>query len=107
MSLRRSPLPISRTGCLIYHGTNRLHSEKIVAATVDPEHRFDRRQGLNDPFIVPGAIVRHPDQPDWGLGQVQSAIGTRVTVNFEHAGKVVINAAVISLSVIDPETDLP
>jgi hypothetical protein len=60
---------------------------------------------LNDPFIVPGAIVRHPDQPDWGLGQVQSAIGTRVTVNFEHAGKVVINAAVISLSVVDPETD--
>ena len=53
---------------------------------------------MNDPFIVPGAIVRHPDQPDWGLGQVQSAIGTRVTVNFEHAGKVVINAAVISLS---------
>ncbi|MDF2747797.1 MAG: hypothetical protein K0S98_2084, partial [Propionibacteriaceae bacterium] len=44
---------------------------------------------MNDPFIVPGAIVRHPDQPDWGLGQVQSAIGTRVTVNFEHAGKVV------------------
>ena len=68
--------------------------------------RFDRRQGLSDPFIVPGAIVRHPDQPDWGLGQVQSAIGTRVTVNFEHAGKVVINAAVISLSVVDPETDL-
>jgi hypothetical protein len=61
---------------------------------------------LNDLFIVPGAIVRHPDQPDWGLGQVQSAIGTRVTVNFEHAGKVVINAAVISLSVVDPETDL-
>jgi len=62
---------------------------------------------LSDPFIVPGAIVRHPGQPDWGLVQVQSAIGTRVTVNFEHAGKVVINAAVISLSVVDPETDLP
>ncbi|GEO41399.1 hypothetical protein SAE02_55470 [Skermanella aerolata] len=61
---------------------------------------------MNDPFIVPGAIVRHPGQPDWGFGQVQSAIGTRVTVNFEHAGKVVINAAVISLSVVDPETDL-
>jgi hypothetical protein len=107
MSFGRSPLPISRTGCSAYHGTNRLHSQKIVGTTVDPENRFDRRQGLNDPFIVPGAIVRHPDQPDWGLGQVQSVIGTRVTVNFEHAGKVVINAAVISLSMIDPETDLP
>ena len=36
--------------------------------------------------LVPGMRVRHPDQPDWGIGQVQSAIGHRVTVNFEHAG---------------------
>ncbi len=36
----------------------------------------------------PGAYVRHPKQPEWGLGQVQSAIGNRVTVMFEHAGKV-------------------
>ena len=56
-----------------------------------------------DPYLghlVPGAIVRHPDQPDWGLGQVQSADGARVTVNFENAGKVLINAAVIDLTVI-------
>jgi hypothetical protein len=59
-----------------------------------------------DPGIVPGALVRHPDQPDWGLGQVQSVIGTRVTVNFEHAGKLLINGAVISLDVVDPH-DLP
>ena len=81
--------------------------EKIAGAAVHPGDGSGRRQGLNDPFIVPGAIVRHPDQPDWGFGQVQSAIGTRVTVNFEHAGKVVINAAVISLSVIDPDTEFP
>ena len=47
--------------------------------------------------LVPGSIVRHPDQPDWGLGQVQSAIGERVTVNFEHAGNVVIDARRIGL----------
>lgn len=47
--------------------------------------------------LVPGAWVRHPDRPDWGLGQVQSAVGTRITVNFEHAGKVTINAAVVAL----------
>jgi transcription elongation factor GreA-like protein len=41
--------------------------------------------------------VRHPGQPDWGIGQVQSVIGDRVTVNFEHAGKVLINAAVVIL----------
>jgi hypothetical protein len=33
-------------------------------------------------------------------------IGTRVTVNFEHAGKLLINGAVISLDVVDPY-DLP
>ena len=37
--------------------------------------------------LVPGAYVRHPDHPEWGIGQVQSAIGMRVTVNFENAGK--------------------
>ena len=26
-------------------------------------------------LLTPGALVRHPEQPDWGLGQVQSAIG--------------------------------
>jgi hypothetical protein len=47
--------------------------------------------------LTPGAWVRHPGRPDWGLGQVQSAVEQRVTVNFEHAGKVLINIAVVSL----------
>ena len=47
--------------------------------------------------LVPGAFVRHPDRPDWGAGQVQSVIGDRVTVNFEHQGKQMINAAVVAL----------
>ncbi|WP_248298108.1 DUF3553 domain-containing protein [Tabrizicola sp. YIM 78059] len=42
-------------------------------------------------------LVRHPDRADWGRGQVQSVIGSRVTVNFEHAGKVVIDSKRISL----------
>lgn len=42
-------------------------------------------------------LVRHPDQPDWGLGQVQSVVGARVTINFEHAGKVVVDSKVIYL----------
>ena len=50
-----------------------------------------------DPFLEPGALVRHPDQPDWGLGQVQSVAGRKVTVNFEHAGKQVIDAHVVRL----------
>ncbi len=40
-----------------------------------------------DPFLEPGVLVRHPTQADWGLGQVQSVDGFRVTVNFEEAGK--------------------
>ena len=47
--------------------------------------------------IVPGAWVRHPTPPDWGLGQVQSVDGTRITVNFENAGKYLINGDVIEL----------
>lgn len=54
-------------------------------------------------MLVPGTLVRHPGEPDWGLGQVQSAIGTRVTVNFEHAGKMLINIALIELEVVKPE----
>jgi len=47
----------------------------------------------------PGQFVRHPNQPDWGLGQVQSVVGTRVTVNFENAGKVLINTLNVVLDV--------
>lgn len=56
--------------------------------------------------FVPGAFVRHPDQPDWGLGQVQSAINDRVTVNFEHRGKQLINTAVISLIIVTDEDEM-
>lgn len=54
---------------------------------------------MTDPtdFLEPGMLVRHPDLPDWGLGQVQSVIGGRVTVNFEHAGKQVMDGRMIAL----------
>jgi len=47
--------------------------------------------------------VRHPTEHDWGVGHVQSVIGERVTVNFEDRGKVLINAAVIELEVLQQE----
>ena len=50
-------------------------------------------------LLEPGMIVRHPGQPDWGLGQVQSNINGRATVNFEHAGKVVIDLKEVTLTV--------
>jgi hypothetical protein len=52
-------------------------------------------------FLEPGAWVRHPGRPDWGDGQVQSVIGERVTVNFEHVGKVLVNTHVVTLDRID------
>ena len=48
-------------------------------------------------FLEPGALVRHPDRPDWGLGQVQSVVGARVTVDFEEAGKQTIDTTVVRL----------
>ncbi|MSO73933.1 MAG: DUF3553 domain-containing protein [Alphaproteobacteria bacterium] len=47
--------------------------------------------------FAPGDWVKLLDAPDWGAGQVQSVIGERVTVNFEHAGKRLVNAAVAAL----------
>jgi Protein of unknown function (DUF3553) len=51
--------------------------------------------------LLPGAFVRHPDLPDWGIGQMQSVIGDRITINFENAGKQLINGAVVTLIEID------
>ena len=54
--------------------------------------------------LLPGDFVHNPDRPDWGLGQVQSMIGERATVNFENAGKVTVNTAVVSLVIVEAAT---
>ncbi|MAZ02625.1 MAG: DUF3553 domain-containing protein [Sneathiella sp.] len=51
----------------------------------------------------PGQYVRHPQQPGWGIGQVQSSVADRVTVNFEHAGKQLIIASVVDLVVVNDD----
>lgn len=48
-------------------------------------------------MLEPGMRVRHPTMPDWGVGQVQSNILGKITVNFPEAGKVVIDGARIAL----------
>ena len=45
----------------------------------------------------PGDYVINPNNKDWGIGQVQSIIKDKVTVNFENVGKKVINAQNIEL----------
>lgn len=53
-----------------------------------------------NPILAPGMVVRHPDQPDWGTGQVQSNINGRITVNFREAGKVVIDGGRVMLIIV-------
>ena len=48
-------------------------------------------------ILEPGMLVRHPTQPDWGTGQVQSNIAGKVTVNFPDHGKVVFDGARVEL----------
>ncbi|AXQ95695.1 DUF3553 domain-containing protein [Cereibacter azotoformans] len=55
-------------------------------------------------LLEPGMLVRHPGQPDWGTGQVQSNVKGRITVNFEHAGKVLIDGSRVQLQLLP---DLP
>ena len=45
----------------------------------------------------PGDKVINPNNKQWGVGQVQSIIKEKITVNFENVGKKVINAKNINL----------
>ena len=49
----------------------------------------------------PGDFVINPQNKSWGMGQIQSIIKNKVTVNFENAGKKVINSKEIILEKIN------
>ncbi|MGB5871427.1 MAG: DUF3553 domain-containing protein [Albidovulum sp.] len=51
--------------------------------------------------LEPGMFVRHAGQPDWGIGQVQSRIGMRITVNFQNCGKVTIDGSRVELVLLN------
>ena len=53
----------------------------------------------------PGDKVVNPQNKDWGIGQVQSIIGNKVTVNFENYGKRVINVENVSLEKVNNENE--
>ena len=48
----------------------------------------------------PGDYVINPKNKTWGIGQIQSIIKNKVTVNFENVGKKVINNKLIILEKI-------
>ncbi len=49
----------------------------------------------------PGDFVVNPNNKDWGIGQIQSIIKNKVTVNFENVGKKVINIKEVILQKVD------
>jgi hypothetical protein len=51
----------------------------------------------------PGDYVINPKQKDWGIGQVQSVIKNKITVNFQNQGKQVINGEIINLEKVRNE----
>lgn len=51
-------------------------------------------------MLAPGMLVRHPQFDEWGIGQVQSNIGGRITVNFRTEGKIVVDGTRIELTPI-------
>ena len=54
-------------------------------------------------YFTPGDYVINPLQKDWGIGQVQSIINNKITVNSQNQGKQVINGEIISLEKIKNE----
>ena len=50
--------------------------------------------------LEPGDKVINPNKEDWGIGQIQSIINGKITVNFENVGKKVIYADNIELKKI-------
>jgi len=50
---------------------------------------------------VPGDFVANPNNKDWGIGQIQSIINNKITVNFENSGKKVINAKEVTLEKVN------
>ena len=53
-------------------------------------------QDLNE-FLEPGMLVKHPSEADWGVGQVQSRVNGKITVNFTEVGKIVIDGYKVAL----------
>ncbi len=51
--------------------------------------------------LEPGDFVINPNHKDWGIGQIQSIIKNKITVNFQNNGKQVIDVNNIKLEKID------
>tara|TARA_A100001011_G_C14181277_1_gene787021 strand:- start:1026 stop:1199 length:174 start_codon:yes stop_codon:yes gene_type:complete len=53
--------------------------------------------------LEPGNYVINPKEKDWGIGQIQSIIKNKATINFQQSGKKVINLEIVNLEKINYE----
>ena len=53
--------------------------------------------------LEPGNFVINPSQKNWGIGQIQSIIKNKATVNFQNNGKKVINLDYVELEKVKDE----
>ena len=53
--------------------------------------------------LEPGNFVINPSQKNWGIGQIQSIIKNKATVNFQNNGKKVINLDNVELKKVKNE----
>ncbi len=53
--------------------------------------------------LEPGDYVVNPLKKDWGIGQIQSIVKNKVTVNFENVGKQLINVESVKLERVKNE----
>ena len=54
----------------------------------------------SDHELLPGVYVIAEKNRDWGIGQIQSSINDKITINFEHVGKKVIYYKKIKLRIL-------
>ena len=60
------------------------------------------KENINlNPFLEPNAIILNPNAPDCGSGQVQSKICSKVTINFENVGKLLIDGSLLDLEMVN------
>ncbi len=52
--------------------------------------------------LTPGTfVINVTKEKEWGIGQVQSSIDDRITINFENVGKKTINPKEVELKIIN------
>ena len=51
--------------------------------------------------LIPGSFIKSKNNPDWGIGQIQSSMKNIITANFENVGKKVINIEEIKLEIME------